>query len=449
MSVNPEFRRNLWLELSPYRLISMPVVLGAIFYLAYLTDDNRMAGRVSSALTSLFFLITMVWGTKLASESIMNEIRDHTWDGQRMSVITAWQLTWGKLFGSAIYPWYGALICMLCFGLSASEHDPGHTLKTMLVLLLSAVLAHAVSLLASLMAIRKECKFNKSQTAAMLILGIIVAGPFINLALGRGMAVTWFGESYSQMDFLLFSVLAYAFWAVMGVYHMLRLELQMKNGPWAWFGFVLFIMLHGAGFVHGPPQVGRHALSAASPGFLAAYGISLAAIYVMAFAERKDFLSLQALVRLVSGGNWRRFPERAPRWLLTLPIALAAGGAVIVSAGSGNSGMAEVIAFVVVTLLFMSRDMGIMLFCNLGATTRRADMLFVLYLVLLYGIFPATLSAMQLNGATLAFWPRVEAYPFLGCVIVLLEVCALAFVVVIRWKKRSAEGKGKGNYQRQ
>jgi hypothetical protein len=41
------------------------------------------------------------------------------------------------------------------------------------------------------------------------------------------------------------------------------------------------------------------------------------------------------------------------------------------------------------------------------------------------------------------FLKRVDAYPFLGCVAVLLEVCAVAFLVVMRWKKLSAEGRGK------
>ncbi len=33
MTINPELRRNLWLELTPLRLIGMPVVLGLIFTL--------------------------------------------------------------------------------------------------------------------------------------------------------------------------------------------------------------------------------------------------------------------------------------------------------------------------------------------------------------------------------------------------------------------------------
>lgn len=440
MSISPEFRRNLWLEMSPYRLISMPLVLGAVFYLAYVSDNYQLGKGVSTAAAGLFFLISMVWGTKLASESIMNEIRDHTWDGQRMSVITPWQLTCGKLFGSTAYAWYGALICICFYGLSTPDRDPGQAFKTMLVLLLSAVLAHAVSLLASLITIQKERKFNKSQTAVILLLGIVVAGPFISMALNRTTSVSWFNVSYDEIDFLLGSVLAYTVWAVVGVYQMIRLELQMKNAPWIWFCFVLFSMLYVAGFYHGAPQLGKQALSYVAPAFLAAYCVSLGAIYFMAFAERKDILSLQAVVRLASAGNWSRFLERAPRWILTLPVAISAGSAVVIAAGAGGPGTSGSIAwFVLASLLFMARDMGILLFCNLGQNARRADMLSVLYLVLLYGIFPATLSAMKMADATLLFWPRVDLQPFSGCVAALLEALAMGFLVAVRWQKRIAE----------
>ena len=33
MHINPEFRRNLWLELTPSRLVGMPLVLGVFFFL--------------------------------------------------------------------------------------------------------------------------------------------------------------------------------------------------------------------------------------------------------------------------------------------------------------------------------------------------------------------------------------------------------------------------------
>ena len=41
--MNPELRRNLWLELSIHRLIAMPVVLAAVFILTYALKSGSLA----------------------------------------------------------------------------------------------------------------------------------------------------------------------------------------------------------------------------------------------------------------------------------------------------------------------------------------------------------------------------------------------------------------------
>ncbi len=41
--MNPELRRNLWLELSTHRLIAMPVVLAAVFILTYAFKSGSLA----------------------------------------------------------------------------------------------------------------------------------------------------------------------------------------------------------------------------------------------------------------------------------------------------------------------------------------------------------------------------------------------------------------------
>ncbi len=41
--MNPELRRNLWLELSTHRLIAMPVVLTAVFILTYAFKSGSLA----------------------------------------------------------------------------------------------------------------------------------------------------------------------------------------------------------------------------------------------------------------------------------------------------------------------------------------------------------------------------------------------------------------------
>ncbi|HEU0264151.1 MAG TPA: hypothetical protein VFR01_00325, partial [Geobacterales bacterium] len=96
---NPEFRRNLWLEMTPYRLVGMPLVLAPLFYLVGKINDFDSKSLVGTAV-SLYFILAILWGTRLASEAVLSEIRDQTWDSQRLSAISPWQMTWGKLFGA-------------------------------------------------------------------------------------------------------------------------------------------------------------------------------------------------------------------------------------------------------------------------------------------------------------------------------------------------------------
>lgn len=440
MELNPEFRRNLWQELTPYRLAGMPLILAAVFYLAFVSDDNRLASAVASSATGLFFLITMIWGTKLASETVMNEIREHTWDGQRMSALTPWQLVWGKLFGSTAYTWYGAAICLLVYYLAVPDRTMLQAAETALVLLCAGIMAHAVSMLASLIVIQKERKFNKSQTAAILLLGIMAAVPFFSMVLGRASKVTWHGGSYDDLDFLLGTVGAYALWAVIGLYQLMRRELQMNNIPIAWYGFVLFLMIYSCGFFPATAQHSKDLFAVASPALLSAWFVAIAVTYFMAFAERKDQLSLQQLLRLATAGDSRRFLERAPRWLLTLPVIALTGILLVITAvGSPEDATLKIAAFVIAGCCFLGRDLGIMLFCNLAKANRRADLLTIVYLVMLYGIIPAILAATHQNGATTLFWPRPDQSLFLVVIAPLAEMLLVFYLLSVRWRQRLAE----------
>ncbi len=117
MMNNPEFRRNLWLELSSYRVIGMPAVLGAIYVLVYVLRLERSHESLETISLVLFSVIIFLWGTRQAAESVVAELRDRTWDSQRMSSIGPWSMTWGKLLGSTIYPWYGGLLCLSAYAL--------------------------------------------------------------------------------------------------------------------------------------------------------------------------------------------------------------------------------------------------------------------------------------------------------------------------------------------
>ena len=52
----------------------------------------------------------MLWGTRSAALSVVAEIRERTWDSQKLSSIGPWTMVWGKLFGATAANWFGALV---------------------------------------------------------------------------------------------------------------------------------------------------------------------------------------------------------------------------------------------------------------------------------------------------------------------------------------------------
>ena len=49
--MNPEFRRNLWLEFTPQRLVIMPIILGLIFFAVDKVEDHR--GEILSSVRAV------------------------------------------------------------------------------------------------------------------------------------------------------------------------------------------------------------------------------------------------------------------------------------------------------------------------------------------------------------------------------------------------------------
>ncbi len=92
--MNPELRRNLWLELSTHRVIAMPVVLAAVFILIYAfksgslaLGDAEAASAVADVALVAYGLIVVLWGGRLAAGAVVEEIRDRTWDDQKLTAV--------------------------------------------------------------------------------------------------------------------------------------------------------------------------------------------------------------------------------------------------------------------------------------------------------------------------------------------------------------------------
>ena len=102
LPLNPELQRNLWLQWSPARALLMPAVLALIA--AFIVVSGNGEYTVRSALANGFSFLAAVlvlpYGVYLGVGSIAWEIRERTWDQQRLSSLGPWQMAWGKLLGT-------------------------------------------------------------------------------------------------------------------------------------------------------------------------------------------------------------------------------------------------------------------------------------------------------------------------------------------------------------
>ena len=167
--MNPEFERNLWLELTPRRVLQMVIVLGLIFLTLKVADPFDGRDRAAEF---LFFAIVVIWGTREAAQSVVEEIRDRTWDFQRLSALTPFNMTWGELFGATSYIWLGGLICLAV--MIAVQGSPVRPLNIFADLAIGLT-AQSAALFASLLAVRRRQSITRLSVFQYQMFGIATA----------------------------------------------------------------------------------------------------------------------------------------------------------------------------------------------------------------------------------------------------------------------------------
>ncbi|MFN4282801.1 MAG: hypothetical protein ACK4NA_09195 [Alphaproteobacteria bacterium] len=444
MRGNPELIRNIWLEMSPHRLVVMPAVLGILFLLGYVSNDHILDRTTAIIAAFLYCAVALVWGTRVASESVIAEINNKTWDGQRMSALGPWQLAIGKLFGSTIYVWYGGAICLGLYALSYVDWlPPLHIAKLALLYAGCAVLAHAVGLLVSMLAVQKRREFGRIQVTFYQFLGLIAALPLLYIGLagiaddGIYRVLLWYDEVYNLIDFTIVALAALVGWAMVGLYRLMRAELQMVNAPWVWIGFCVFAAVFMAGVRFIPPEL-NPGLPEVSLKIFHGYVALWLLAYVILFAEPKNRILMRRLRRHAALGEWPAFFAAMPRAWPTLLLLLLATILLLRT----SEPTFEVLGFTVnfqlatiATFLFYLRDSMFVLFMNLRKPSPRADMNAFLYLLLAYTVVPVVLSALALDPLTALFWPHWNSSAALTIGPVLIQVVAMAGVLIYQWRR--------------
>ena len=436
--MNPELQRYLWLEMTVHRLVATPVVLGLVFALIYAVrgfDDGATFEYPGWVLAAILGVLV---GSRAAVDAVTGEIRDGTWDQQRLSSVGPWSMSWAKLLGAPMFSWYMVLPCLVLMVLGASVRmPPAAALGHAGLLVAIIVLAHAVSLLVSLHRAASGPRAAGRVAGGLQYLGLLVVLPALasawsGLRDGWQGTAEWFGLRLDPQVFVTGSVLAFAAWTVIGCHRLMRRELKLRNGPWVWVAFSLWLIAWVTGFAWSDGTwAGRSfearlpVLSAAAP--VVAHLTGLALGFFALISEPKDPVVVRRLLADLRAGALVRALEGLPRWVWTLPI----GVATLAWMRSADVG----VTLGPSSLLFFLRDAGLVALLNLAPDRTRADLAAMLYLVVLYVLLPGLIEAAA--GVSTAGWlrPALAGASLAAVVSPALQAAALWLLVVLRWRR--------------
>ena len=461
LPINSEIRRYYWQDFSLQRIIALPAVLLAIVYLMFLSDCSFKT--IANGATTAFFILVFLWGGHKAACSVIEEVKDNTWDNQRLSSVLPLNLSLGKLFGSTLYTWYGGAIALVIYVIYSVSDKPIILISYDIVLFItSGIFCHSVAILSSVQALRVQNRYGKLQSISYLILGLVASSVFY--IIGHSISehfqkdqafgiIKWFDIEFSNSSFLLISLFIFLLWAIVGIYRSMREELKFKNIPWMWGLFVIFIMIYASGLFHDtqPPRFtpnphsmhGReNALANDSYiGFLEQFRLRIAfafaaiSTYLMFFADIINITRYRIMWHQWTQRNWKKIGESLPRWIVSFILTVIVGVMLLVA--SVEPGKAyNAFIFIFSIILFMLRDAVILHYFKFSKSNKRAALATVFYLAVLYILLPSIFLAAKLKDSVYAFYPRVKDDASITFLLpVLVQIFLVGFLLRYRWKK--------------
>jgi hypothetical protein len=340
-------------------------------------------------------------------------------------------MTWGKLAGSAAFPWYIGLLCAVVMGTVALRTNQRGAGWILLGLIASSVALHGVALAASIQAGRKDSRLG-ARIGTLLLIPIAIAAAALYGQADRdpGAAMAWYGSSTGLTAFLAASAVAFAAWAVLGAYREMQRELKVPAMPWAYPAFALFAGAYMAGF-----EVVQSA-GVATAFVFGTFFAAMALVYYGLFADVTTAMTLRRVLLRARRGDWRRALAELPLWASVLPLAA------IFAVLSSLQPMPEAFGaeqrrlglYPVAMFLMALRDGGVLCFFALGPKARRVEGTTFVYLVLLSGILPTLFSVMGLEALSLALVP-FKLGGWQASLVMLVHVVIVWAAAIARWRR--------------
>lgn len=445
--MNPELLRNVWLELTVRRLIATPLVLGTILWGLW----QISAAAATAAAGVLFIVFTVLWGTFQAGDAVASEVAEHTWDWQRLSTLTGWELTWGKLIGSTLYSWYGAIICLAVrFILLVPEHGLMPMLHVTAFLVGGALLGQAAAFLLGLQTVRVRGHRTRIGTLVSQLTGVVIGLLIIGMGsfLPAGMLgsfdlirlapeVDWYGFLLTAPTVASVTLVACLAWTLLGSHRVMLREMAHRVHPWAWPSFVGFACFYMAGFEPAAMSAASVPVTARVAGWLVtATGVSAILTYAALFWDEKDPVTFRRLIRLSDARDLRGFASHLPSYFTSYLITIALAFLLLVVGGTGVREGVLIWPAVIGVLLYMFRDIGINLYFGMAPHHDHANLMTLIVLGLLYGLLPL-LAFFSIGSEVIYLFIPLWPGPWYGVLAMGgIQATVVALLVMRRWRAR-------------
>ncbi|TFY97596.1 hypothetical protein [Ramlibacter humi] len=396
--MNAELRRYAWLELGWHRVAVVPLLLGLVSAAVLYSAPNPATTLAWGAL-GLFLLMTAGWGAMRALASVAEEVRDRTWDFQRMAAVTPAELALGKVFGAPLFQWYAGAWCLAVLAIAGTRAGWPRMGSMLLGLVACAVMLHGLGVAVSAAGARTRIGERSRRIGGLLlvltVLQMLPLAFLVDLSGDRQAFVRWWGRPWPVTTFAAASAALFAVWAVLAAWRAMLRELQEPARPWPWPAFALFAAAWAGGIA--TPAMER--IGFASAAAVASLVLTVGA-YVACLLDPLTRVSLARMARA-----WRprapRWPHRVPPWAIHGALAVLAG-AIALLTGRSNEPLP---ALALVAALMALRDAAVVSCFALASPARSAVGRAVFYIALADLLVPTLAMAVGLPGLAHAVFP--------------------------------------------
>jgi hypothetical protein len=454
---NPELRRNLWLEFTANRLLIGPLLLLVLFTASVATDwsiAHNLGGADNFSITSriarwCFFAIVLLWGGRQAAGAVIREIRNRTWDGQRMSVLGPWAMALGKLIGATAYTWALGLCCLVVYVVAVAVSGAPTTVAIVVALSMAGfgMVCQTVGLLLSLTRQSRTPGFRPGNITLIHFVALLATVVLLFAArTPRWFEADWYGFQVDNADFAALTAWFFALWGVVGINRRMRRELQFRNKPFVWLIFLVVLVAYVVGFGYSSPL----------PGVMLALAFNAVALfaYLLILFEPKDPEGARRVGGQIGAGGLGAALSATPLWLLTLAVLFVVfvAGLILIPIGvfdarpevhtAALSRMLEGVpmrrflyAQLIASFLFVLRDVMIVLAFCLSREERQGEAFGFVVLFVLYVPLPFIALTGKLTDLLTLFWPIGTRPWSLAVGPVAVELLVVAAILWWRWRR--------------